>query len=86
MGVREVARNMLGRMYECLDRVHEAVALYEANLAERSPFSLYYKRLAVIYRRMKHRHDEKRVLTAGAYHDPNPKARGWYAVRAWKMK
>ena len=37
---RVVARNMLGRVYERQQRVQDAIALYEANVSERSSLSL----------------------------------------------
>jgi tetratricopeptide (TPR) repeat protein len=59
---RQVQRNLTGIKLEKLDRVDEAIRLYEANVRENFDGSHPYNRLAVIYRKRKQIDDEIRVL------------------------
>lgn len=59
---RHAARNILGNVLERTRRVDEAIAVYEANVAEGFTGSYPYERLAAIYRRQGRRDDELRVL------------------------
>lgn len=83
---RQVARNLLGQVYERQKRVDEAVTLYEANVVEQCPFGFYYRRLAIIYRRQGRTVDEKRILLTAAQALPNSPARQWFADRLTKMR
>ena len=59
---RQVSRNILGNLLERNRRTEEAIAVYEANLAERFTGSYPYERLAAIYRKHQRPQDELRVL------------------------
>jgi hypothetical protein len=59
---REVARNIYGRLLERNRRVDEAVAVYEASVAEGVVGSHPYERLAGIYVKQQRRRDAQRVL------------------------
>lgn len=83
---RQVARNMLGAIYERQGHVDEAIAIYEVNAAERSPFVKYFQRLAIIYHRQGRSEDERRILVTALQVAPNPRTRQWFAVRLHKMK
>ncbi len=58
----QVDRNLLGIELEKTNRIDDAIALYEANLADNNEGSHPYDRLAIIYRRRKQYDDEIRVL------------------------
>jgi hypothetical protein len=77
---------MLGTMYERQGRVDEAIAAYEANVAEWSPYTASYKRLAIIYRRQARSADERRIVTIATQSTPSSKARQRYSDRLRKMK
>ncbi len=59
---REVARNIYGRLLERIRRIDDAIAVYEASVAEAVVGSHPYERLAGIYRTLGRREDELRVL------------------------
>lgn len=81
---RQVARNMLGRICERQKRVDEAIAFYEANVIERSPFGWPYHRLAIIYHRLGQLTEEKRVVVVATHTLPE-KAREWHLDRLKKI-
>jgi tetratricopeptide (TPR) repeat protein len=83
---RQVARNMLGQIYEHQGRIDDALAMYEANLTERSPFISYVKRLAILYHRLGRPDDELRVLLVGSQSVANTKFGQWCRDRLWKLK
>lgn len=58
-----VDRNLIGKQLEQAERFDEAIALYEANLADRFSGSFPYNRLAILYRKNKQYDEEIRVLS-----------------------
>ena len=62
-----VSRNLTGIKLEKEGKVDEAIALYEANVAEKFDGSHPYNRLAIIYRKRKQLTDEIRVLESAIW-------------------
>lgn len=80
---RQVAHNMLGKLYERQKRLQDAIAIYEANIQEHSPFGHPYRRLAIIYKRLGQFADEERILRTALRVLQGP-GRPWYEDRLSK--
>jgi hypothetical protein len=83
---RQWARNMLGQALEKQGREDEAILVYEQNVAEGTDAWGAHQRLAVIYRRLGRKEDERRVLLAALQSVSSERGHQWCRDRLKKMK
>lgn len=81
-------RNRAGRDLEKRGSIDEAIAVYEKLVANTVDTPLTYRRLAILYRRLKSPDDEIRVLRAARRNIPksNRKHHAWFKARLHKIE
>ena len=87
-GYREIASgNMQGEALEKEGKIQEAIEVYESLLESKADTPFTYRRLAILYKKMKQREDEVRVLKAALKNVPSNNNRHyqWFAERLAKL-